>query len=460
MKKKSKSPKKPEVVLFQLFSKNKGMNISGLGVNYISAYLNHGGIPSRVLNTKRYYQSDDPHEEILRRLEEHTPRVVGISSLSYHNAQLVDLSRKIKERLPGTVLVAGGYGPTLSERVVLSPHIDLVVRGEGELTMKEVAERVLSESTDFSEIPGVSYVANGKVIRIPERSSLEDLDNLPFPDKNPIDDSPNDRKDILITSRGCPYSCDFCAIPKFYEGRKWRERSKENIVQEIREMVREHGITSVEFFDDEFLIRGERLEEIILEMDKYPETEGMKISFAARSNTLEKNEESLEKYHSRIEEIFCGIESFNPEYLGRLNKSGSGERTLEHNLRAIEMLSRLGISAKYGFITPPDAEDSSFIREHLPLRFPERVSLVDFVKQVASLDNYELPFNSEKEYMEDTLSPTSRRYVQIMRRFQKRIKKKTDKLGEKGLRSFFELVLNYSEDGNPKKVEEISKLAA
>jgi len=454
----SKPSENPEVILFQIFSKGKRMEISGLGVNYISSSLNEHGVPTRVLNTRAYCGLSDPEGKILSRLEDFSPRIVGISSISHHHNDLLRLSERIKKRLPDVFLVVGGYGPTFSDDIVASPYIDLVVKGEGERTMKDVADRVLSGVTEFSGVRGVSYVVDDKIVRCPGYDDLENLDSLAFPDKDLIDDSPDERKNIIITSRGCIHRCNFCAIPKFYKGTMWRERSKENVVREIRRTVEKYGITSVEFFDDEFLIRGKRLEEIVSEMDKYPGTNNMPVSFAARSNTLRLNEDLLEKYSARISEIFCGIESFNPRYLEALGKSKSGDGALEDNLRAIEILKSFGIKAKYGFITPPRAKTASFIREHLPLRFPGRVDLVDFVEQVASLDNYELPFDSGTEYLEKSLSPVSRRYIGLMGQHQRTIKTKAKELGDAKLREFFDLALEYSEDGDPRQPDKILEL--
>ena len=260
-----------DVMLFQAYTRNKKLRIPGLGVNYLAASLRSSGIRAEVLNTLQYYVDQNQDERILQRIREYKPKIVGISSISLTNKELIRISDMIRLCFPDMLIVVGGYGPTARRSLIESASIDVIVRGEGESTLREVAEGWL-KGRDISSIKGTICKKGGTIVDNGQ-SANEELDLLPFPIRDIIDDSPLNRKDIMITARGCPFSCSFCAIPDFYSnGKRWRERPTANIVQEIDFLVRNHGLAGyIEFYDDEFLIRGERLDEIVQDTKEFVE---------------------------------------------------------------------------------------------------------------------------------------------------------------------------------------------
>jgi len=172
-----------------------------------------------------------------------------------------DIIDKIKSRLPNALTVMGGIYPSTQPYLALTSKVDFIVVGEGELALSKIAAGENPEG-----IKGVysRKSANNKVF--PGGEIIEDLDSLPFPDYSiPMMDeyfnlSPRrvcGRTASLFTSRGCPFSCEFCSIHPVY-GRLWRARSPENVLAEIEYLIKNHSINSIEFEDDNFTLECSR----------------------------------------------------------------------------------------------------------------------------------------------------------------------------------------------------------
>ena len=160
------------------------------------------------------------------------PDLVGISMSATEHKSGLRIASIAKKR--GIVTVLGGYHPTaIPDELLSHKQVDMVVRGEGELTMKELVQRGSPEG-----VLGISYKENNKVIHNPDRPLIGDLDSLPFPARHLRRHkytSPfiRDREvDEVHTSRGCWGRCTFCCEPSMSRSRQ-RYRSPENVIEEI-----------------------------------------------------------------------------------------------------------------------------------------------------------------------------------------------------------------------------------
>ena len=160
------------------------------------------------------------------------PDLVGISMSATEHESGLSIASIAKKR--GIATVLGGYHPTAVPDDLLShKQVDMVVRGEGELTMRELVQRGSPEG-----VLGISYKENNKVIHNPDRPLIGDLDSLPFPARhlrryNYTSSLIRDREvDEIHMSRGCWGRCTFCCEPSMSRGRQ-RYRSPENVVEEI-----------------------------------------------------------------------------------------------------------------------------------------------------------------------------------------------------------------------------------
>ncbi|MGD2247735.1 MAG: radical SAM protein [Candidatus Methanofastidiosia archaeon] len=156
--------------------------------------------------------------------------------------------KKIKDKTPEKTIILGGPGPSSVAEKLMEKFscIDVIVKGEGEATMKELAE-----NTPLNRINGIVYRDNGKVVTTPKRERINNLDCLPFPAYDIIDLSLYDHAGI-ITARGCPYHCSFCEVAPLW-GYHTEQRSVDQVIKEIQ-LLQEYGIDTIHFYDDTFVI--------------------------------------------------------------------------------------------------------------------------------------------------------------------------------------------------------------
>ncbi len=156
------------------------------------------------------------------------------------------------------------------------PNIDFAVIGEPEQTVFELAE-VLERGNDtkLKEVKGIAFIKNGETVTTSPRPYIQDLDSLPFParhllpmDKyfaavkeNPLRGEVSKPWAVMITSRGCPYDCVFCSI-HVVNGKQWRSRSPENVVEELEQLVQTYRVKQIEFNDDNMTLNKKRMEAI------------------------------------------------------------------------------------------------------------------------------------------------------------------------------------------------------
>jgi radical SAM superfamily enzyme YgiQ (UPF0313 family) len=217
-------------------SGRKGLSFSfdmiPTGLEYIAAYLKDAADQVHIVDMeldKRKFQDI---------IDFYKPDLIGITLSATDHNQGLHLAKIAKRNNIHTVV--GGYHPTSVPEIMLShPQIDMVIRGEGEVTMKE-----LVETGTFENVPGISYKNNGKIIHNAQRPQIENLDTLPFPARNlrqypyKSQDKVTDC-DVIVMSRGCNGLCSFCCEPSMSQG-CLRTRSAENVIKEILEMSEYH----------------------------------------------------------------------------------------------------------------------------------------------------------------------------------------------------------------------------
>ena len=275
-----------------------------IGLEYIAAYIED------TVEHVNIVDMEMEHRKFQSLINLYSPDIVGISlSATEHNEGL-RLAKIAKKN--GVTTVVGGYHPTSVPDVMLSyPQLDIVVRGEGELTMRELVEKGTPEN-----VPGASYKKNEKIIHNEDRPRIENLDLLPFPARRLRQYSykSQDRTtdcDVIMMSRGCNGLCSFCCEPSMSHA-CLRCRSPENVMKEILEMAEYHEgkPLSVIFADPNFMgnpNRVDRLCDLLMEQD-------LNIEFGAlvRADAMAKNPEIVKKMcGAGIIKFEMGIESPN-----------------------------------------------------------------------------------------------------------------------------------------------------
>ena len=283
------------------------------GLEYIAAYIED------TVDQVHIVDMEIDHRKFQDLINLYHPDLVGISlSATEHNESL-RLAKIAKKN--GVTTVIGGYHPTSVPDLMLSyPQIDMVIRGEGELTMKELVERGTPEN-----VLGVSHKKNGIIIQNEDRPRIENLDILPFPARHlrqyPYkSQNRTTDNDVIVMSRGCNGLCSFCCEPSMSSG-CLRCRSPENVMKEILEIAEYHQRKplNVIFADPNFMgnPRGvDRLCDLLMEQD-------LNIEFGAlvRADAMAKYPEIVKKMcRAGILKFEMGIESPNSKDLKSTRK--------------------------------------------------------------------------------------------------------------------------------------------
>ncbi len=322
--------------------KATGVLFPPLGLLYIAAYVEKGG-----------------HEVVVRDLTVRKKReeidfkkydIVGISTDTTRHRQALQLAKHAKSK--GCTVVMGGPHPGYVDEAILSTKkVDFIVHGEGEITFSELITALRKSDGRFHSIQGISFFSNGQRVRTPPRPFIENLDSLPFPARHLISMEDYRRtklggRDItpLVTSRGCPYQCAFCASSRFW-GTKIRMRSVASVLDEVEEIHRRYHFNAVAFVDDTFNLFPKRVIEIchgIIER---------KLDLwwwcLSRIDLLLRNEEMIkEMVRAGAKSVFIGVESSSPKTLEELRKGIQVDETV----RTVEMLKRNGLEIHASYI--------------------------------------------------------------------------------------------------------------
>ena len=231
-----------------------------LALEYIAAYV-EDLVEVMILDTKATNLS---LRQVKEKFEEFKPDLVGLTVPVTSAIDTVLTYAKIAKHY-GCTTVIGGWHPTLAvERTLSSPWIDILVRGEGEFTFRELIEKGTPENVN-----GLSYKINGKIMHNPDRPFLKNLDELRFPSRHLVKNYDykifNMNCDAIETSRGCPQGCRFCSTHVVYK-RRWRARSVENIIKELEIISKNKKITDVFFVDDNILVDMKRVGRLCIEI--------------------------------------------------------------------------------------------------------------------------------------------------------------------------------------------------
>lgn len=233
-------------------------------------------------------------------------------------------TRYVRERLPGVRVVWGGYFPTLhSETALRSDLVDAVVRGQGEETFVEWL-RAEEGSAGPGAIPGLSWKDGGVLHHNPDRpfASLDHFPEFPYHKLGDVEEYVirtylGERTLCHITSRGCPFPCNFCAITEIYQ-RRWLAEEPDRVGRLVERFVRDHSIDSIEFFDANFMAAESRALAIAERLRPL----GIRWWCQARIDTMNSYRDETWKRlrESGLRMMFFGAESGSDHVLRRMSK--------------------------------------------------------------------------------------------------------------------------------------------
>jgi radical SAM superfamily enzyme YgiQ (UPF0313 family) len=246
-----------------------------LGLLYLAAVLRRAGHKVKIID---FYIYDIQYSDLNIIISKYKPDLIGLTAVSRFYNEMRRICRAITSDIP---IVLGGVHPSsLPELTLRENKAKFIIIGEGEMTILELAEHI-EKGGDLSKIKGLAYKNNGKIIINDPREPIENLNGLPFPAwdllrlKSYNTALKSGYKGFfdytefmpIITTRGCPYKCTFCAST-FFWGSSVRFRSIENIIEEIEYDIAHYNAKIFEIWDDNFTINRKRVIEFCKEIIK------------------------------------------------------------------------------------------------------------------------------------------------------------------------------------------------
>lgn len=287
---------------------------------------------------KDYSLSKDGNNELISDIKNINPKyvVVNVASTTLKNdLSAIKLIKTVNKSI--TVIVKGAHFLTKDEDTLKEfEDINIAIRGEVEFTLKEILQ-----NKPLGEVLGITYRYNEKVLRNENRPFIENLDEIPYPARDLIDNSKYTRPDtgeiqgVIKVSRGCPYHCFFClATP--VSGSKVRMRTPKNIMGEIKECYEKYGIKNFVFWSDIFNIDNSWVKNLCNEIIN----SGLKITFSTntRADSADFETAKLMK-KAGCSLVSIGIESGVQEILDNIGK----KITKEQIISTVKMFKKLGI---------------------------------------------------------------------------------------------------------------------
>ncbi|OQX54765.1 MAG: hypothetical protein B5M53_05495 [Candidatus Cloacimonas sp. 4484_209] len=209
------------------------LTLSPLGIGYLISILRQHGFTAEGLNL---YTGLSDISKLILYFSKVKPKIIGFSTMTENFLNGIELAKLCKKVLPNSIIIFGGpHVSFLDEETLKTGAVDCVVRGEGEITIVELCNCLLKNSSSLYEIPGISFLSNSHIQRTPRRHFITNLSDLPFPERNIKDldgNIPEWGRGVLVTSRGCPNKCKFCAAAGM-SGGHYRLTSVERIMEEI-----------------------------------------------------------------------------------------------------------------------------------------------------------------------------------------------------------------------------------
>jgi radical SAM superfamily enzyme YgiQ (UPF0313 family) len=283
------------------------------GIGYISSVLKNAGHETSLLQTYKYDEN-----EIKNKINSFKPDLVAVSSTT----DQIELSKKIIDfiykiyKLP--IVIGGVHATMLPEELINIEGVLGVCRGEGEYAMLELVE-ALEKGKDHTKIKNFWFKKNGKIVKNPIRPLIQNLDELPFPDREVFEFQKlldNMRSDVgveFMGSRGCPFQCSFCinySLMKLHKnkGKYVRFRTAENLLSEIKKVINKYRNTKkIIFYDEIFTLNKKWLREFC---EKYQKEIGLPFECNTRIDTV--NKETIDWLKKAgCEVISLGLESGN-----------------------------------------------------------------------------------------------------------------------------------------------------
>jgi radical SAM superfamily enzyme YgiQ (UPF0313 family) len=304
--------------------------------------------------------SEIDHAQLKKELEAYQPTIVGVGSMTPTIESALKSAQIGKE--VGAKVVMGGPHATFADKEILAGEkaVDVIVRGEGEETILEIAKEATNLQKIY-DIRGITFRKSNQIVRTANRPFIQDLDALPRPAYKylPIGKYRITGRHLLpvMSSRGCPFQCSFCVASQMF-GQKFRARSPKNVVDELEWLRDEYSAEGIAFQDDTLTFDRKRALEIC---DGIIERKiDLPWGCGTRADVVTK--EVLDKMsRAHCNETMFGVESGCPRMRAVLKKGVTNDQ-IEN---AIKWTKEAGIFVTVSVILGYPGETKETLRETL-----------------------------------------------------------------------------------------------
>ncbi|CAI2717043.1 B12-binding domain-containing radical SAM protein [Nitrospina watsonii] len=316
-----------------------------LGV--ISAYLRKYGVKNiRVVDEEIETITQDNFRKFVEGLEQ--PLIIGITVLTSQAGRAYNIGRMYKEAYPDCTVIMGGVHVTaLPEEALRNGSADIVVRGEGEETMRQLYHSLREGGDAWQKIRGITFLdEEDELVSNPDNDLIDNLDDVPiFPYE--LFEHPKYDMGFLTGARGCPYKCSYCS-QRILTGLTYRWHSMERIIENVKILVNKYKIENITFYDDIFSVNKRRVIELcdgIVEAGLHE-----KCAFAVQTRADNIHEDILPAMkRANFKTIGMGMETG----VERIAKEANKDQTVEQHLDAVALCKKYGFKVSlfmiYGF---------------------------------------------------------------------------------------------------------------
>lgn len=255
---------------------SKPLVIEPLGIMYLASSIKQAGHNAELVLTS---------EKLEEKVQDYKPDIIGYSIMTGDQNFYDNINKRLKQNF-NFFSIAGGPHPTFFQEMLEKSSFDSICIGESELSIRE-----LLENPDNTDIPNIYFKIKEKIIKNPVRPFIENLDDIPFPDREIVFKYKEIREGPIkhfIASRGCPYNCSYCFNKSYSEiytgkGKRIRFRSVDNLLNEVEQVTRSSLTKIVYFQDDIFILKPEWVKEF---SEKYRKRINLPFHCHTRANLV------------------------------------------------------------------------------------------------------------------------------------------------------------------------------
>ena len=341
---------------------------------YATAVLKERGYDAKL---KDAVADELNFEQALQYVYKYKPDICVVETATPSIKMDLEFARKVKEKTKAVIVLSGAHASALPYEVLDNDYTDFALIGEYDYTLPELIDFIESKG-DFHKVDGIAFKENNKIIVNKRRALIENLDELPYPERDdiPIEKytDPTCKKYpniCIISSRGCPYNCIFCVEPSVYYGKpNYRVRSPENVVDEIEFVMKKYDMEEIYFDDASFTIDNRRVRAICEEILR----RNLKVDWSCMADVKTDFETLKLMKKAGCYGVKFGVESAVPEILKLANKSINLSQVKEF----VRNCKKLGIYTHGTFMFGLPGETKETILKTLEFAFSLKLTTAQF----------------------------------------------------------------------------------